>query len=134
MSENVEKKSVISEEQEQLKSVMKDASENQNEAFNKKMEELDKRYEALIAKSKEAKYEQQVYPDDSSVEIKGLTFAEILNNMTINRQIMFKIAEVAEMITDMAGSVIAQQAELSLDLMEKHLDNVDNGITEKVKK
>jgi hypothetical protein len=93
--------------------------------------EFDKRYKKLLARLTALESEKHVYTKDSKVEISGSLFADFINTIAYSKQYLERVKGVLSMAETTIEGLLDQNAQLTLDLMDAHVNNIESGITEK---
>lgn len=93
--------------------------------------EFDKRYKKLLIRLTALGSEKHVYTADSKVEIPGSLFADFINTLAYSKQYMERVKGVLNMAETTIDGLLDQNAQITLDLMEAHVKNIESGITEK---
>jgi len=91
---------------------------NQLEAYEKEFQHLQKEME-------EKGYADMAYPNNSKVEIDGILFSKIISAISYQKRVLIEIEKLQEEVS----KALDFSDQITLDLMRKHYENCENGIT-----
>lgn len=110
-----------------------DKEQLNKELYDKKIKELDAKFEALEKRMSKDVYKNQGYEDGVNIDISGKMFASILNSHTSTKINIRRVQEILGAAYEILEQFLELEAELVAELMEIHLDNVDKGLTKEMK-
>lgn len=99
------------------------------EQSRKNREEINKRFDVLMEKMEEEGYNKQGYGTEDEVNMPGVLFADFLNIISQTKRVMELTDKSLEQIIRQSEMTQNNIAELTLDLMEQHVQNVEDGNT-----
>jgi hypothetical protein len=102
----------------------------------KKVSLEDMRLDEVQRKMNDPKYSNQMYEKGVVVEMPGVVFADILEKIGKNQDLLVRmqniVNNIARAVTDATNTQTAINDLLSIDLAELHMEYVDKGLTKTV--
>lgn len=98
----------------------------------KKKLPIEQKLDALQEKVNQDKYMLQKYVAGSSVTIPGTMFADFINLQDKSVQVLNQFKQNLIALLQLTDISIANHDRLTLSLMEQHIKNVDEGLTEPI--
>ncbi len=89
------------------------------------------RYKVLQETLSSDKYNNQTYKDGNTVVLDSKLFEQILNVISDARMLFGKMESVLTPLAMSCDAFIKKSDLMTLDLVEKHVQNIDLGLTEK---
>jgi seryl-tRNA synthetase len=91
-------------------------------------------FSKLQERMEDIKYHNQRYLTDSTIELSGANFAEVLNATSAYSAAIRDTKAVIKDIYNYFSDLEVKVNKIHLKLAELHCDNVDNGLTETIEK
>lgn len=104
-------------------------AEKQIMAAEARKEALDKDFEILDERMKDEKYKDQGYKKGTTIEIDSVLFSEFINAMAHTKGTLVQIQQNLAIAYSTIDMLMDVNAELTIKMMNQHLDNVDKGVT-----
>lgn len=102
--------------------------ETSSQKLEKRLDEIQKLIES------NDKYKNQFYGDESLVTIKGKDFADLLSVLLSTRAAIIQLSAGLNSAFGLSENMIDFGSPLMVTMMEKHIQNIEDGITDKIEK
>lgn len=112
------------------KEAVKDETAKTYESESQKLEARLDEIQKLIDSND--KYKNQFYGDTSKVTIDGKDFADLLSTLLSTRAALIQAYQGISSTLGLVDNLIDFGAPLMVTMMEKHIQNIEEGVTEKV--
>lgn len=97
--------------------------------FLKKKKEIDKEYKKLLKEIQKKGYDKMSYGKDSVVPMPGPLFAKFISYMNNHKRVLENIEYSLGIILNTIDASFTANDEFVLELIKKHKDNCDKGLT-----
>ena len=93
---------------------------------------MEEKFKQLEEITSQEKYLYQKYKADTDITIKGVLFADFVNTQANTQDLLAQVYRNLKASLDVIESLMSASDLMTLNLMEQHVKNVDNGATETV--
>lgn len=91
--------------------------------------EVKDEFTILMEKLEQGDYMKQGYTADSQITISGELFQNFVNINAMNQKVMAGYKETLTLVNESMGQLLDSQYNLTINLMQQHIRNVDSGLT-----